>query len=145
MMPGDRPLQLLRDSTKWIVERAKEACKEEIIGRMRGEDGKQRREDMGGLVMLDIPAATALWRGRVKRNLKVHTAKERWLLADLITGAIRPMRRLWRAKRWHDTMRVVQKVQGNGGAGNQEAHELGMSPVGGYKRKIQKCLGQERH
>ena len=28
MMPGDRPLQLLRDSTKWIVERAKKACKE---------------------------------------------------------------------------------------------------------------------
>ena len=39
--------------------------------------GSKEGKTLRGLELLDIPAATALWRGRVKRNLKVHTPKER--------------------------------------------------------------------
>ena len=81
---------------------------------MRGEEGQQRREDMKGLEALDITAATALWRGRVKKNLKVDTPKERWLLADLITGGNQTDEEAVEGQEVaRSAMRVVQKVQRN--------------------------------
>ena len=63
------------------------------------EQGKGR-EDMKGLKEIDWNATQALLHGKVPKEWRLGPM-QRTMLSTVLTGSSRPIRRLWKAGRWH--------------------------------------------